>query len=269
MKKKMKYMKDTPKWKEALKQIKIDPNKLNLKELKAFKDADQYLSGSVDGPKEWEYIFRCFRFLTAFALGTVYEKRFPPLTKCWEEISRLFIHEEIFNDGVFLESWVFCDFPFGPENETVLNYFEDFLENTDVADSFQYFIDKMKSSRFGLYQEILSNKKNIKLRELFTDKVIIIANSIHEFEKGEIFLTRLIEIGGKSFAFGDPKCWPKEYKSNIEDMIYNKMFHFKAPSIIEQYEQFMKYAGPYWMSCMVSNQDCPILEPDHYLEYLD
>lgn len=265
----MKNKKPTPDWLEALKRIKIDPNKLKLKELKAFKDANRYLTGSIEGPKEWEYLLRCFRFLTAFALGAIYEKQFPPLTRCWEEISRLFIHDKIFDDGVFLESWVFCDFPFGPENETVLNYFEDFIEKSDVASNFQYFINLMKSSRFGLYQEILSNKKNIKLRELFTNKVINIVNSIHEFEKGEIFLTRLIEIGGKSFAFGDPKCWPKEYKTDLEDLIYNKMFYFQAPSIIEQYEQFMKHAGPYWMSCVVSNQECPILDPDRYLVYLD
>ena len=88
------------------------------------------------------------------------------------------------------------------------------------------------------------------------------------YESGEIFLTRLVEIGGKIYSFADPKCWPKEYKLQLENMIINKLFYFEASSIEEQYEQFMKYAGPYWMSCVIPDQDFPILQPDHYLTYL-
>lgn len=269
MKKKKINKKRSPAWLEALKRIKIDPYQLELKELKAFKDADRYLNGPVNGPKEWEYLIRNFRFLTSFALTAIYEKQFTPLSSCWEELERLFIHKEIFDDEIFVQSWIFCDFPFGPEKETVLDYYEDFIENPGILNNFQYFIDQMRASRLGLYQEILSSKKIIKIRELFTGKIIKIANTIPDYESGEIFLTRLVDIGGKTYAFGDPKCWPKEYKSHLQNMVRAKLFYFEAPSIEEQYEQFMKYAGPYWMSCVVQDQECPILQPDHYLKYLN
>ena len=200
---------------------------------------------------------------------TIYEKQFPSLTKFWEELNRLFLHEKIFDDQVFVQSWIFCDFPFGTEKKTVLDYFEEFVKKTPAFNNFIYFIDRMKTSRLGLYQEIVGSKKTIKFRELFTEKIVNIENTIPDYESGEIFLTRLVEIGGKTYSFGDPKCWPKEYKAQLEKMVEAKLFYFDAPSIKEQYEHFMKYAGPYWMSCVVPDQGCPILQPDHYLVYVE
>jgi len=256
-------------WLEALKSIKIDPNQLGLKELKAFKDVDRYLNEPIRGPKECEYLIRCFRFLTSFALIAIYEKRFPSLSNCWEELDRLFIHEEIFNDEVFVQSWIFCDFPLNREKKTVLDYFEDIVsEKADSFKNFKYFIDCMKNSRLGLYEEILSSSKVIKLRELLTGKILKVENTIPTYNSGEIFLIRLVEIGEKIYLFGDPKCWPKEYKSQLENMITAKLFYFEGSSIEEKYKQFMKYAGPYWMSCVVPDPECPILQPDHYLTYL-
>ncbi len=268
MKKRRIHKESSPAWLDGLKRIKIDPSQLDFKELKAFKDADRYLNEPIRGPKEWEYLIRCFRFLSTFAFFTIYEKQFPPLSNCWEELERLFIHEEIFDDGIFVQSWIFCDFPFGTEKKAVIDYFEEFVAKTEVINHFQYFIDCMKTSRLGLYQEILSSKKTIKFRELFTGKIIKIENTIPVYNSGEIFLTRLVDIGGKIYSFCDPKCWPKEYKSQLENMVKAKLFYFEAPSIEEEYEQFMKYAGPYWMSCVVTDQECPILQPDHYLTYL-
>ncbi|MCI5145757.1 MAG: hypothetical protein D3923_09545, partial [Candidatus Electrothrix sp. AR3] len=74
MKKRKLYQKQTPDWLQALKRLKIAPDQLNLKELKAFKDVDLYLNEPIRGPKEWEYLIRCFRFLTSFAFITIYEK---------------------------------------------------------------------------------------------------------------------------------------------------------------------------------------------------
>ena len=58
-------MKTKTNWFETIKELNIDLNKLNLNQLRAFKDANEYLTGSLDGPKEWVYLIRCFRFLTA------------------------------------------------------------------------------------------------------------------------------------------------------------------------------------------------------------
>jgi hypothetical protein len=76
--------------------------------------------------------------------------------------------------------------------------------------------------------------------------------------------------GNQVFLFGNPKGFPKETKTHLEDMVLNKLFYFDDEATLEaQYEAFMKLAGPYWMSCVTKNDDTPILQPDHYRTYLD
>ncbi|SLM31577.1 hypothetical protein MTBBW1_370001 [Desulfamplus magnetovallimortis] len=268
MKKRKPGKKPAANWLEALKKMNLDPNKLEFKELKAFRDLELYLNKPVKGTKEFKYLIYCFRYLTSFALMTIYENRFSSLSNCWYELERLFLHDETFDDEVFVQSWIFCDFPVNANKKTVLDYFEEiFVDNEDNLNIFKNFIESMKKSRLGLYQEILSSKKIIKFRELFTGKIVKAENTIPKYEKGEIFLTRLVEIGEKTYLFGDPKCWPKEYKAQLEFMVETKLFYFQGSTIEEKYEQFMKHAGPYWMSCVVSDQNIPILQPDHYLTY--
>jgi hypothetical protein len=259
--------KRTPEWLKALKKMKVDPGQLSLKELSAFRDFDLYLNEPINGSTQFQYLMHSFRMLTSFALIEIYSENFDSLSRCWEELDRLFMNEKIFDDEVFVQSWIFCDFPYGPENQTALDYFEISIKESGLAENYQIFIDQMRKSRLGLYQEIMSSKKTIKLRELFTGNIVNINRSIEDYEKGEIFLTRLVEIGGEIYPFGDPKCWPKEYKLNLENMIKAKLFYFDAATIEKQYERFMKFAGPYWMSCVVQDQNCPILQPDHYLKY--
>jgi hypothetical protein len=267
MKKKNKLKITSPAWLKTLKMLNVDTDKLSFNELMAFKDADRYLNSPVKGSKEWQYLIHCFRLLTSYSLLTIYERKYPTLSTCWEEMDELFLNREIFDDEVFIQSWVFCDFPIKNENKTIFNFFEQFLKDSGIIEDYQDFIDCMKNTRLGLYQEVMSSNKKIKFRELFTDEIINVENIILEYDKGEVFLIRLVEIRGKIYPFGDPKCWPKEYKSNLEDMIKAKVFYFKGASVEEQYIQFMKYAGPYWMSCVVTDQACPILQPNHYLSY--
>ncbi len=75
--------------------------------------------------------------------------------------------------------------------------------------------------------------------------------------------------GDQAFIFGDPKGFPKETKTQLEDMVRRKLFYFgdqKTPQA--QFETFMKLAGPYWMSCVTKNEAVNILDPDHYRTYL-
>ena len=94
--------------------------------------------------------------------------------------------------------------------------------------------------------------------------------SVEEYGKGEILLTHMMGHGDQVFVFDDPKGFPKETKKKIEDMVLDKLVYFfdAAETIPEQYEAFMRLAGPYWMSCVTKNHDAPILDPDHYLTYL-
>jgi len=257
-------------WLKTLEKLGVDTTKLTFKELMPFKDVDRYLNEPVaNGTKEWKYLIKSFRLLTVFSLATIYEDKFMSLSNCWSELNELFVNREMFDDEVFVQSWVFCDFPLNNAKETVLDYFEKFICEAGLKEEYTSFIHSMRTSRLGLYQEILSSKKTIKFKELFTNKIIKVENTIPVFEKGEIFLTRLVKIGGKIYSFGDPKCWPKEYKLQLENMVKDKLFYFNGASVEAKYKQHMKYAGPYWMSCVVADEECPILQPDRYLDYLE
>lgn len=74
---------------------------------------------------------------------------------------------------------------------------------------------------------------------------------------------------GEVFFFGDPKGFPSESKEAIEDMVSAKRFYVDDKPTVGAYEKFMKMAGPYWMSCVTKDDNLPILDPDHYLTYLD
>lgn len=254
-------------WLKSLKKLGVNTDKLKFNELLAFKDVDRYLNDPIEGTNEWKYLIKSFKLLTSFSFLTLYDNKFDSLTNCWSELERLFMNREIFKDGLFIQSWLFCNFPLNNKKETLLDYFEVHLESESMLDTYKPFIKSMKNSRLGLYQEIMSSKKTMKLKELFTNKIIKAENTVHEYQKGEIFLTRFVEINNKIYFFGDPKCWPKEFKIQLEDMIMAKLFYFKGQTINEQYEKFMEYAGPYWMSCVVTDQNCPILQPDRYLDY--
>ena len=259
--------KHSPAWMQALKKQNIDPSHLSLKELGAFRDFELFLNERIPGPPKWQYLVRCFRWLTAFGIITMQTQGIEALSRCWHEMMEMFIDAKIFEDDVFVQSWIFCDFPLDNDGKTVLDLFEKFVQKSGEMEDFQSFINGMRQSRLGLYQEMLNSKKTIKFRELISGKTAEVFRSIDEFEKGEIFLTRLVNIEVETYCFGDPKCWPKEYKTALEDMVRNKLFYFKAPTVEQQFEKFMKLAGPYWFSCVVQDQSFPILNPDHYLEY--
>jgi hypothetical protein len=253
-----------PQW---LRGLPIDPSQLTLDEARSFKEADRYLTEPIEGPKWWQYFMQCFRFLTAFALMTVAENRFPPLTACWNELEEDFMDDEIFDDGLFIQAWIFCDFPCASDDRTILDVFEaEFLQEPEKP-YFTVFIDQMRASRFGVYQEVLRSDTTMRFRELITGNTVNTVRSIQDYEPGEVFLTRLVEYRGDMYHFGDPKCWPKTYATHVENFAREKLLGFHGTTITEKYHNFMRLAGPYWMSCVTSREDVPILPPNHYLHY--
>jgi hypothetical protein len=213
---------------------------------------------------------RASRFLLFFGIACVAEDKYPPLTRCWRELEKLFMRDPAFEDGVFVQSWVLMDFPFGPKGETALDYFEQFLDGIDDAPKFQPFIEAARASRLGLHQDVMRTKKVAKFRELLSGKVTEAFPSIEEYGKGEILLTRMLPYKGHVLAWGDPKGFPREKKTHIEDMVLGKIMVYANPRDQPevQYEKFMKLAGPYWMSCVTKNDAIPILAPDHFLTYV-
>ena len=252
-----------------LERVPVDPGKLTLKELRTFKDADDLLLGEIEGPEGFRYFLRCFRFLTLYAMSVHVEKRNPAFSRCWDDLDKTFVRDPVFEDGVFVQAWAFCDFPCGPGERTILDGFEGFLAEKVPEHGFGLFIDQMRRSRLGLYQEVLSTKKTTKFRELITGQVVSTVRSVETYTKGEIFLTRLVEYDGEIFQFADPKCWPKEHKDVLEGVVSDKMrLYFDVGEDQQTYARFMKLAGPYWFSFVSSDHDLPIFVPDHYLTYL-
>jgi hypothetical protein len=242
----------------------------SLDELRAAKQVHAFLTEDMPGPAQVAHHLRAFRYLLFFGITCVAEDKYPPLTRCWKDLERRFMGDPMFDDGVFVQSWILMDFPFGPTGQTALDYFEDFLTGTEARPQLQSFIDAARKSRLGLHQDVMRTKKVAKFRELLSGKVIEAFPSIEHYDKGEILLIRAVTCGQQVVFFGNPKGFPKEAKEQIEDMVLDKLFYLgDATDPIGQYEKFMKLAGPYWMSCVCSNHEAPILAPDHYRTYLD
>jgi len=249
----------------------LSPARFSLDELRAAKKAHELLTEEVEGPEGIAYYLRCFRYLTFFGVACVVEDKFPPLTRCWNDLQRLFASEPAFDDDVFVTGWILMDFPFGPERQTALDYFEDFVKQTGVGPKLQAFIDEGRRSRLGLWQDVMRTRQVAKFRELFTGNVIEAFPSVEEYGKGEILLVRTMAHRNQVFLFGNPKGFPKETKGRIEDMILDKLFFTESKpdaAVSAQYARFMKLAGPYWMSCVTKNDAVSILDPDHYRMYL-
>jgi hypothetical protein len=250
----------------------LSPARFSLDELRAAKKVHEFLTERVEGPEGIAYYIRCFRYLTFFGVACVMEDKFPPLSRCWSDLQRLFGSDPAFDDDVFVTGWVLMDFPFGPERQTALDYFEEFLRGTEVGPDIQAFIEEGRRSRLGLWQDVVRTKQVAKFRELFTGNVIEAYPSVEEYGKGEILLVRTMAYRDQVFMFGNPKGFPKGTKARIEDMILDKLFFIESEpeaAVSAQYESFMKLAGPYWMSCVTKNDAVPILNPDHYRMYLD
>ena len=211
-----------------------------------------------------------FRYLLLFGIACVVEDKHPPLTRCWKDLESQYMHDPAVDDGVFVQSWILLDFPFGPGGETALPYFAAFLREAVAGERRGRFIENAGKSRLGLYQHKGRTKKAAKLRELFTDRDLLVLPSVDEYDKGEIYLTRIMTTPDRTFMFGNPKAFPRTHKAQLEEMVIDKMLSFDiVPDVAQMYEKFMKLAGPYWMSCVTSDQDAPIHDPDHYLGYLD
>ncbi len=259
-----------PDW---MKILPVSANKLSFNELRNFKEFHGLMNGhdlADDAPESVKYAHRSFRFLYMFAMALIHEKRFPALNRCWDDLRSRYSHESIFEDGVAAESWIFFNFPITKDRRTVLDEFEDFAQTKcENATNVIPFIKAARTSRLGLYEETLSTSRVTKFRELFTDQVISTIRSVPDYRPGEIFLGRIIEMGSDRFLFGDPTGFPGERKQSLIFMVTNKMAAYgTADSLEENYEQFMRLSGPYWMSVISDDENGEILTPDHWMRYL-
>jgi hypothetical protein len=258
----------TAAWLQTLKNLGVDTRKLSFAELKPFKDVDRYLNAPVQGPAEIQYLVTHYRKLAVFGHFLIAENKYPALNRCWDELESLFMNDPAFEDGVFVQAWIFIDFPLDPQGTTVLDLYAAAMQGNEAFNqAIGPFVQSMGNSRLGLYQEVLGTRNRIRFIELISGDKVSVENSIVEYQKGEVFLIRIVHIADRAFIFGDPKTWPGIYRDQLESMVENKLFYFDAPTKKGQYEKFMKYAGPYWFSCVATDKGIPILDPDHYKYY--
>ena len=259
-----------PAWMALLPGGKVRPT-MTLEQLRNVKNLHGLLTETIPGPPAIGYAIRSFRFLEMYAMACILEKKFPPLTRCWNELERLFLRDAAFRDNNFVATWIFVDFPCSPDGRTVLDHFEGFLVETEHGERFQPFIDALRGTRLGLYQEVARSSTRVTYRELFTERAIETIPSIGSDGPGEIVLGRIVELGGDTLFWGDVKAFPAVARTSIEDMISSKFVYVEDQVLASRgpYETFMKLAGPYWMSVVATNDNLPILDPDHYLSYLE
>ncbi len=250
-----------------MRSLPVDLSTLTLEELRQFRDVDKFLTEKIEGPETFQYLYVCFKFLMAYSGALYAEKKYPAFNHCFDDMQRLFLKNMTLGEGMLPISWMLCDFPIAREGPTVVDTMERFLDEEMPGHGFRPFIEAMRTSRMGLYQEVMSSKTLIKFRELFTGQVRSADHSIEEFGSGELFLTRLVECEGDTFLWGDPKCWPPSHKAQLEDMVDLKLFFFDGETSNDQYREFMTLAGPYWFSVSIDDDSIPILQPDHYLTY--
>jgi hypothetical protein len=263
-------------WKKILPEG-MDIEDLSLDDCRNFKKFHELIEAITKdnkGPIGYRIFYQFMHHLLFYALCCIEEKKFPALNKCWDTLSPQFLTSEYDNEWLVF-CWIFCDFPLNLKtNEVLLDHFTHFLlDQIDLQNNFQEHLREfhvvMKSSRLGLYQEILSTSKITKYRELFTNNVISTVRSVPYYEPGEIFLTRIISYMGDNFAIHDPMNYPSKHKKHIEDMVRNKMdFIQLTKNEVSDYQAFMKLAGPYWMSCTHATAKSDlILDPDEYTFY--
>lgn len=256
----------------------INVNDLSLDDCRNFKKFHELMESvttDVKGPQGFRIFHQFMHHLIFYAMLCIDENKFPTLTKCWNDLSPLFLTNE-YDCEWLVYSWIFCDFPISPNKPDVfLDHFSIFyLQNvglpSHVRENFENFISIMKASRLGLYQEVLSTSKTTKYKELFTNNSISAHRGVPYYESGEIFLTRIITYAGDTFSIHDSKSYPPEFKKHVEDMVRNKMHYISSTqNEVDDYEIFMKLSGPYWMSCTHTDPSIPILPPDEYKKYYE
>jgi len=252
---------------------KINPNSpIQLEALKALKQLSAIMEQPIDAPEPFKSILQDWHQFRLLAIATVENGDYPALSKCWHDIQNKFA--KIFDDETFLDSWCFLDFPCLGGQSYAYHFYNECLQGRGVP-PLKNFINKLRKTRLGLYQVILVGKKIIKVKELFTEKVLDAYNTVGVFEPGEILLVRLVEVKGKFMIFTDPKCFPKEHLGALTDMVVDKAYLYYTDKVedtaddlqILLYEKHMKLSGPYWISVTCPDTSCKILSPDYYKNY--
>jgi hypothetical protein len=243
---------------------------LPLDQLRQFQEFERMIQArfeSYEG-KEFSVTYGMQSFITVqmLVIAIMATGEFPALQRCYDDLLKLFKHDKAFDDGISLESWIFFNFPATRGGHPIGR--EVLLQSSKTASTIALFVEKALESRLGLYEVVKDGADQCQLKELFTNRKIIVGQSLGGVERSTIALCRVIEIGGKHWVFGNTAEFPAARRSLIENMVEDKMsIYFYNGNDLKSYETMMRLAGPYWFSIMASDDSHDILNPDHYLQY--
>lgn len=244
----------------------------NIPVINTLKQMTKIAEQEIVAPEPFKTVLKYWHQLKIIGFGAIFtQESFIATKNCWEDINKIF-HE--FDDTNFLESYCLLDFPGYKGKSFAENFSEECFNSDELLDLGRFSLDMAKSS-LNLYQVILANKKVIKLKEFFTGSVFEVIKTIDIANPGEIFLVRLIPLDNKYMMFSDPKVFPKDKKTELENMVQDKAFMFyysyKSEGIIKEYcpeKLHFKLSGPYWMSLVTEDLSIDILDPDYWEKYL-
>jgi len=239
---------------------------VNLDDVRNMQEAHRRLF-RFEGPPAIAAFVRMFRLIGLFGHFAMSQKRFPVLNRAWADLQWILRNPDA--DEFSVASWAFLDLPVTDDGRTVAELFR--AEIAPNHAEVGAFVDMTRASRYGIYVDDGGTRRSHRLRELVTGRRVTVTRGV-DSEDGELFWTRIIDFGGMSFMLGDTRGWPPSQLATVTDMLIARLsaprWMTAAASVADAYQNFMKMAGPYWLSMLYARSDHdPLLEPDHYLSY--
>ncbi len=220
-----------------------------------------------EGPPGIREFVRMFRLLHFYAIVALSEKKYPVLNRAWDDLRWVMNHPEI--DEFSVNSWLFLDLPVADDGRTLA---EEFAATVAMGDEgAANFARITKSSHHRIYVDAGGTGPFQTLVDLITGEKVTVTRGT-DAERGELIWTRVIEYGGMKFMLGNSRGWPPSQRNAVTAMLRDRLDEFEFTMELtgktQVYEQFMKLAGPYWLSILYAQSDSdPLYAPEHFLSY--
>jgi len=221
---------------------------------------ESYEGDGSDSLVSWA--MQSFHKCEVLALAYAAQSDGASLKRCFDFITEKFSKDPAFEDGVTLNSWVFFDFTTQESGKPVAS--ELMKAIPDLTD----FISPMLESRLGLYEVLNNDQVLVRLKEVFTNKIIDLDQDLPEVRVGNMIIARAVSFHGNNIVFGDYAEFPAEVKEGLLDTVAGKIFSYypEIDDMASAYQDLMKHAGPYWFS-IISQVEGEIYNPDFYKSF--
>ena len=230
---------------------------INIAGLNSLKKLEKVFTAESDAPQPFKRVLDNWNKFKILAICYVVNEEYPALTKAWKHLHKE-LSEGAFDEAI-IDAWCFLNFPCH-EGQT---FAQIYAQKEDSPEPLKSFAKELSETRLGLYEVVLISGDFLRVRELVTERVYEVHNTVDIPEAGEISLARLVPVGDKYMILGDPSGFPGAFKSRLEDMLESKMFMYYDEED-SPYERHMTLSGPYWMSVVGETASGDIFDPDYY-----